>query len=1199
MPPDARSVSVRLRAEVSGYVAGLAQAATATRGLAAEAAKTSAAHRKASQEIGRSSAIGGAALLGIAAIAVKTEADFDKAMSGVRAATHETATNMGLLREAAIQAGADTAFSASEAADAEKELAKAGVATSDILRGGLKGALNLAAAGQLDVGQAAEIAATSMTQFGLAGKDIPHIADLLAAGAGKAQGEVSDMALAMKYAGVPASALGVSIEETAGTIALFAKNGIVGEQAGTSLRSMIASLTSPSQQAAKMMSSLGISVFDAQGNFIGFNGVAGQLNARLGQATQAVRAHALGVIFGNEALQAANVLTREGAAGVNEWTSNVNDQAYAATSAAIQLDNLAGDIEKFSGSMQTALIDSGTAGNGLARSAVQDATSVVNAYSALPGPVQEGVTALVAVTGAAAAAGGGLLILIPKVAATRTALADLGVTSARTNATLAAVGKGFALIAIAEGANIAAEEIGKLGASHVQVDQLSASLLQTAKNGQLSGAALALFDEGFGPFTNHATSSSEALNRFANNAELALGSGLNQKLGRLQDMGVTTSQFREEVGQLDSALAALAASGKTTEAAAAFDQLMRSSGLTGDQLTKLTTMFPLYNAAASTAAESSTSVAASVEVISPAVQDATTEIKKYTDALNDTAAIDAYTANANLTKSFRDLSKSLKDGGKVTNDEKISLGGFASDVRRTASAVFDQTGSQDKANASMARGKRHFIDLATQAGYSAKAARRLADDLLAIPARTDVTVDANTARARAQVTALIHSIQSSGATLPVSIGVANKVTAGGPKHAAGGFIAGPGTATSDTIPAWLSNGEYVVKAAAVAKYGRHFFDEANAMHFAAGGQAKKPSAADRASARRDTAGAAAAAATAARVGEVVGRTPETDSVADIVAAIAAVKRLTDAYAAQQAVVGMNRVQRRKYHAEQRTQAMQERLDVRKTAAEAREAAAKTLADNQSAWEFDHLSQVQQLAALDKRIAGEKKYSDAWVADSKQREQIAAEMAATEAAAADAAQKAAEERLSQIKQALDAAIQERDQKIAAVAGVFTSYGSIGQGLSLPGAQGEVTGAQVGGTDVLTGGLIAASESAKVGAARTFVANLRRLRALGLNGDALHEILDMGIAGGSAYAAALVADSSVLGSINADQAEFAALGASLGAEFAGPVRYMTGPPASGPTTFNIFDVNGVLMGTMYGAADQVAGDIASLGWYGRTG
>jgi TP901 family phage tail tape measure protein len=60
-------------------------------------------------------------------------------------------------------------------------------------------------------------------------------------------------------------------------------------------------------------------------------------------------------------------------------------------------------------------------------------------------------------------------------------------------------------------------------------------------------------------------------------------------------------------------------------------------------------------------------------------------------------------------------------------------------------------------------------------------------------------------------------------------------------YATGGHIRGAGTATSDSIPAYLSNGEYVVKADAVSHYGTGFFDSVNAKKFANGGQVNKQS----------------------------------------------------------------------------------------------------------------------------------------------------------------------------------------------------------------------------------------------------------------------------------------------------------------------------------------------------------------------
>ena len=56
------------------------------------------------------------------------------------------------------------------------------------------------------------------------------------------------------------------------------------------------------------------------------------------------------------------------------------------------------------------------------------------------------------------------------------------------------------------------------------------------------------------------------------------------------------------------------------------------------------------------------------------------------------------------------------------------------------------------------------------------------------------------------------------------------------KKADGGYISGPGSTTSDSIPAMLSNKEYVVNASAVDKYGVGFFDQLNAKKFATGGE---------------------------------------------------------------------------------------------------------------------------------------------------------------------------------------------------------------------------------------------------------------------------------------------------------------------------------------------------------------------------
>ena len=278
-----KTVTVRIKAEYRAFQADMKAAARAAEqaaeGIEKSGKKSSSAvgqlmldakqHEQAWNTAGNTMMGFGGAVTAMVGLSVAKYASFDKAMSRVQAATHASKTEMGLLRDAAVVAGADTAYSAEEAAGAIEELAKAGVSTSDILSGGLNGSLALAAAGELAVADAAEIAATQMVVFGLEGKELGHVADLLAAGAGKAQGSVKDLAMGLKYVGPVAAGMGISIEETTGALSMFASEGIVGEQAGTSLRGMLGALTAPSKLARKEIDALGITLYDGNGKFLG------------------------------------------------------------------------------------------------------------------------------------------------------------------------------------------------------------------------------------------------------------------------------------------------------------------------------------------------------------------------------------------------------------------------------------------------------------------------------------------------------------------------------------------------------------------------------------------------------------------------------------------------------------------------------------------------------------------------------------------------------------------------------------------------------------------------------------------------------------------------------------------------------------------------------------------------------------------
>lgn len=439
-----RTVKVQLVAQVSGYLAGMDQAARKTRLLATEAERL-AAKGQVFDQLGRGLVVFGAIAAAAVGIAVKKFADFDQAMSNVKAVTQESTENMALLRDAALDAGGATIYTATEAANAIEELGKAGLSTADILGGALAGALSLAASGQLEVARAAEITATTLKQFNLDGSQSGHVADVLSAGAGKALGSVEDLAQGLKFVGPVAASMGVSLEETTGALALFADQGIIGEQAGTSLRGAISSLVSPSAEASKELDRLNVSLFDADNNFIGVAGTAGALSDAYSEMDEKSRSASLGIIFGNQQLTAARILFESGAGAVEEYTAAVDDAGYAAQVARDRLDNLTGDVEKLGGAFDSALIKSGSAANDVLRTLVQTATFFVDAIGNAPQPVLDVALAVGAVTAATALAGGVALIAVPKVAAFNAVLKTSGISARAAAGSIGIAGGAIAL----------------------------------------------------------------------------------------------------------------------------------------------------------------------------------------------------------------------------------------------------------------------------------------------------------------------------------------------------------------------------------------------------------------------------------------------------------------------------------------------------------------------------------------------------------------------------------------------------------------------------------------------------------------------------------------------------------------------------------------------------------------------------------
>ncbi|ANP74544.1 phage tail tape measure protein [Cryobacterium arcticum] len=730
-------------------------AAQATKRLAAEAAAAAAKVKAAAQEVERlkresddaaktlgTAALGvGAAFAAVAALTVGTYAKFDEATSKTAAATMATKEQQDKLKASAIEQGAASIYSAKEAADAQTELAKAGVSVNDILGGGLKGSLALAAAGELAVARAAEIAATTLTVFGLKGDQAGHVADLLAAGAGKAQGSVEDLSLGLGYVGVSFARLNIPLEDTVGTLALLAANGLLGEKAGTGLRSVISSLTSPVAKGAEAMKTYGINVFDAQGNFIGMQGAAEQLKQGLGGLDEQTRSAALGAIFGAEAASAAGILYKAGASGVKTWTDNVNDQGYAAEQAAKKTDNLTGDLERLGGSFDSILIKTGGQANGVLRDMVQIITGLTDWYGSLDESAQGTALAIGVGTAAVLLFGGTALLAVPKIVEFRTAIGALNTTMKGTAAAAGLIGVAITAAVLVLGAFGAqqADAAARMQTLTDSLDENTGAFTKNTREAVISnlektGAAKTakLLGISLGTLTDAALGEGKAVKE--------VSGILAQHRAEAEKSGIQSGQLSNSFNSVEAVIAST--SGELADARVKWQEHKEAmAGSTGE-------------------ADKATPAYVAVEDAVDGVVSSITDLAKELDALNG-QHLDAREAARALEEAYDSFDQSLIDNGQTLDTtteagraNESALDDIAQAALDAGQAIVDSGGSYSDYKASLDGSRQALLDRIGDLGISGQAAQDLADKILKIPSETEWAAYINTQDAEAKLAAL-------------------------------------------------------------------------------------------------------------------------------------------------------------------------------------------------------------------------------------------------------------------------------------------------------------------------------------------------------------------------------------------------------------------------------------------------------------
>lgn len=284
---------------------------------------------------------------------VKTYADFEAAMSEVKAISGATSEEFAQLTEKANQMGAVTKFTASESAEAFKYMAQAGWDAKEMMDG-IEGLMSLAAASGEDLGTTSDIVTDALTAFGMAAKDSGRFADVMAMAANATNTDVAKMGDTFKYVAPVAGALGYSIEDTAVAIGLMANNGIKASQAGTSLRSLLTNLTHPVGQAEDAINDLGISITNADGSVKPLSQTLQELRSKFSALSEAERAQYAAMLAGQEGMSGLLAIVNASDQDFADLTEQINNSSGAAQEMAdIMMDNLAGKFELFTGALDS------------------------------------------------------------------------------------------------------------------------------------------------------------------------------------------------------------------------------------------------------------------------------------------------------------------------------------------------------------------------------------------------------------------------------------------------------------------------------------------------------------------------------------------------------------------------------------------------------------------------------------------------------------------------------------------------------------------------------------------------------------------------------------------------------------------------------------------------------------------------------
>lgn len=322
--------------------------------------------------VGKKVSVVSAAVTGMGIASVKTAADFESSMSQVQATmgitkdsmsdvNGESVNTMDALSDLAKQMGSETAFSASECAEALNYLALAGYDTQEMVDT-LPTVLNLAAAGNIDLASASDMVTDAMSALGMETSEADTMVDQMAKTASSTNTSVSQLGEGILTIGATAKSIKGGTAELNTALGILANNGIKGAEGGTHLRNVILSLQNPTDKAAACMEQLGVDVYDSEGNMRSLNDILGDLNTSMDGMTSAEKTNIISSIFNKTDLSSVNALLANTGETWDSLQDSITNSAGAAQQMAdTQLDNLSGQLTILKSALEGLAISIGEA----------------------------------------------------------------------------------------------------------------------------------------------------------------------------------------------------------------------------------------------------------------------------------------------------------------------------------------------------------------------------------------------------------------------------------------------------------------------------------------------------------------------------------------------------------------------------------------------------------------------------------------------------------------------------------------------------------------------------------------------------------------------------------------------------------------------------------------------------------------------